>query len=268
MIYTAELPPAASQEDTNSYIRWHTHKFIGTLSMLYINHGGHNYPDIEQHFDTWLNEADRPEDRLIRCEGRVPASGSYTSPEAAKQSDRTEVGWLAFMAERHDINMKSFEPSVAQQFVDLDVSADDYWFYLVGRRLPQAIRALSHSDIGHVDIAARMQDYTEQTISDINSNLGDAWSSYDLGNFAAVHATHYPERELDLTDTALFSRETIDLMPQTPETAIHTVARLANHHREAYASNLLMQDMKDGKQVFSLMGNPHVMKMETVGSVY
>lgn len=268
---------AEQHQVANVFTRWHTYKYMGSLLMLYIEHQQDpehpQYDIMPRHFEAWLDETTH-EKRLIRCEGRVPDGNAFEDEAAAIRSERSEMGLLALWAVRYNIPISSFEPSLAHQGNDIIQNSygshqrEEYWFYLVARQLPQVLRSLHASSVLDSELATeKVHIYINETITRLSREL--EWPQFDFSfdHFSDLFSLYYPDVSLDLLDEAFFSNETV-LQIHTPSSRIQTVSHDVNIHREAHIAQTLMADMEDGKDVFALMGNPHVLKMESIGSHY
>jgi|GEM_PF-6392207 len=255
-------------------IHWHAYKDIGSVLMLYVNHTQNpedpQYTILRQQFNDWLMD----NNKLIRCEGRVPDARYYTDEEAAIRSERSEMGLLALWSANHDIPMLSFEPPLSEQaaaLMQLDYGScqpDEYWFYLIARQIPQALRSLHAKGIQSPEEQAQsIRSYIDQTTTRIGKELGWQPADSTFDHFSRLAADYYPDQPLDILDYDFFWNETIGEI-HNPNSRIQEVSHYANLHREAYTAQLLTEDMASGKNVFGMMGNPHATMMGGLGSYY
>ncbi|MFI6363636.1 alpha/beta hydrolase [Nocardia sp. NPDC050630] len=196
--------------------------------------------------------------RILLVEGGVPTPGPTERDSLAADSD---TGRLAYLAAVHGVEIGSLEENprdqVAWLIEEKGHDPETVFAYYVLRRIPQALRAQE----------GYRPDTTEHLLETI------AMRSFILpGNvdgrkaFGRVMARLYPERkspfEFSAADEDWLLRETVDMLAGRPvETPVQRVAADCHERRKAYAVQVVLNAIADGKEVFAIFGEPHFDEM-------
>ncbi|HSW79252.1 MAG TPA: hypothetical protein VLG47_00570 [Candidatus Saccharimonadales bacterium] len=245
-------------------------------------YGGHVFelddPQIaimKKQFAAWVQDTEGTP-RLFRGEGRIPYLPTNADETFCISSDRGEIALLALWAKQCNILAESLECPIAVQAAEMQKpehgahSQDSLFYYYVARQLPQGLKSLHLGQVTpgeYVWAMECMQAYLLLTIDRLSKEFD--WPDFDFtyDRFVRIHDQLYPGVALNTMDSAFFRQETMSNIYQ-PNSQIQHVANSVNLHRDEYASILITDDMKLGKQVFAAMGSMHFQNMHSLGSRY
>ncbi|MGA6203251.1 hypothetical protein ACPESR_00680 [Nocardia testacea] len=204
----------------------------------------------------WL-AATEGKKRVVIVEGRVPPRAS--DARSAFESDRGEIGAIAFKAREKGVEPISMEEDLADQVRGLlaEHRPEDVFGYYVLRQMPQGLAAQERTGLdmtAHLNEALDMFAHILPPGADARQALTDLMArDYAHTGFSGVFRK---------TDEDWLMKETNDPgVTGIAETPVQKVALACNMRRDAHAAELIQQQVDSGTAVFAQFGIIHFDKV-------
>ncbi|MEV6426589.1 hypothetical protein [Nocardia sp. NPDC051463] len=191
--------------------------------------------------------------RIIVVEGLLREPDS--TARAALSSQRGEMAFLAFIAEKFGIEITSLEEDVREQVKGLigpDRSAEEVFLYYVLRQIPQGLRAQNVSRAGideHVHGAVKMYDWILPDI-DPYAKFQELLTRY--------YSTQGFPRQFNKDDQVWLVAETVDMVEGgLTISKVQLVAAACHERREMMAAKKIKELMRKDIAVLAAFGIVH-----------